>query len=723
MSSPSPRTFLGRLVSGLGNILFSTSRRSRLRFRNSEQLEDRTLLSNMNLIAAQQRIVLGGGNEVNNFTVDFDGTNYTVTDTSGTAINAIGGLSGFDTNPAANIVTFDPTAVAAFTRLEINPNGGDDSVIINSWRGGAEGLTVFDDASEGTDTVTINGDIGTAGNRVASDNVVIRGENINLGADIFTNNRDVAIGGTSGVSLTNNVAVDAGTGAVTFEQAIDGMQGLTVVGGVVHFDGTVGGGTALTTLGATGSTVRAQAVTVNSGNMTFQADLFIPQGNLNGTANLTIRRNTAGVQTFDADDFPFVGPGFNSVTIGSSLTTTLNIASDGDNNPVTGALSFDADLTLIGQTISLNDHINQGAHSVTLQANNALNFIGVAAATGTGDVNIQKLTAGGTLTVTGNLGVPSAPFAWGANVLNISGVGSTVTFTGGVGNAFAGISATADTLNFNHPSAVSAQGDITLNGAVGLSGGISSVGGSIVVNGNTTLGGNVLFKVSGGEDLLMNGTVSGAGNILVRNSAGAPNQIRFNDAVNISGTFQVDASGANTAVDVWLDDVTAADVLVRASDEIYVAGNIVSGANVLFIGTTEFGIAIPTDHLIQSGGAADQYIQLSGPVMGNLGTENVTLNSGAGRTVLGGAVSNLNDLEITSGGLNYITQPITVANNFSWTVGVDANGVNDRIIRAGAGSITAGNQIDLTADVLQGIISGVNATAPTVNLSQRGAGN
>ncbi|MCA9046763.1 MAG: hypothetical protein KDA69_20705, partial [Planctomycetaceae bacterium] len=222
MSSPSPRTFLGRLVHGLGNILFSARRRSQSRLRNSERLEDRTLLSNLNLIAAQQRIVLGGGSEVNDFTVAFDGTNYTITDTTGTAINAVGGLSGFDTNPAANIVTFDPTAIAAFNRIEINPNAGDDSVTINSWRGGAEGLTVFDDAAEGTDTININGDIGTAGNRVASNNVIIRGENINLGGDIFTSNRDITIGGTSGVTLNGATTVDAGTSAVTFEQTIDG---------------------------------------------------------------------------------------------------------------------------------------------------------------------------------------------------------------------------------------------------------------------------------------------------------------------------------------------------------------------------------------------------------------------------------------------------------------------------------------------------------------------
>ncbi|MCA9031727.1 MAG: hypothetical protein KDA66_13020, partial [Planctomycetaceae bacterium] len=657
---------------------------------------------------------------VNDFTVAFDGTNYTITDTTGTAINAVGGLSGFDTNPAANIVTFDPTAIAAFNRIEINPNAGDDSVTINSWRGGAEGLTVFDDAAEGTDTININGDIGTAGNRVASNNVIIRGENINLGGDIFTSNGDVTIGGTSGVTLSGASTVDAGTGAVTFEQTIDGMQALTVVGGVVHFDGAIGGGAALTTLNATGSTVRAQAVTVNGGNMDFQADLFIPQGNLSGTADLTIRRSTAGIQSFTADDLNFIQPGFTSVTIGSADTTTLTVGSDGDNTVLTGSVDVGAPLVLAAQDIVIGDTIQQNAGTLTLRANNSLSFGGIGAAVGTGDVRIEKLNVGGTLNVIGNIGEGF----WGANNLIVSAAGSTVTFNSGVGSVFTSINATADTLNFNHASAVAAQGDITLNGAVGLSGGIFSVGGSIQVNGNTTLGGNVLFKVSGGQDLVMNGTVSGPGNILVRNSAGAPNQIRFNDAVNISGTFRVDANGLNTPVDIWLDDVTAADVFARASNEVYIAGSIVSAGNVYFIGTTEFGIAIPTDHLIQSGGAANQYIQLSGPVMGNLGTENVTLNSGAGRTVLGGAISNLNDLTITSGGKNYITQPISVANNFSWTVGVDANGIDDRLILAGAGSVTAGNNITVIADVLQGATVGGNLLAGGMtSITQRGAGN
>ena len=85
----------------------------------------------------------------------------------------------------------------------------------------------------------------------------------------------------------------------------------------------------------------------------------------------------------------------------------------------------------------------------------------------------------------------------------------------------------------------------------------------------------------------------------------------------------------------------------------------------------------------------------------------------------------LDSMSLVSGGVNFLTVAITVVNDFTWIVGVLGNGVNDRIIRAGAGAITsnAGN-VTLEADVLQGITSGVNVTAAgVVTLTQRGAGN
>ncbi|MCA9063734.1 MAG: hypothetical protein KDA96_11765, partial [Planctomycetaceae bacterium] len=90
-------------------------------------------------------------------------------------------------------------------------------------------------------------------------------------------------------------------------------------------------------------------------------------------------------------------------------------------------------------------------------------------------------------------------------------------------------------------------------------------------------------------------------------------------------------------------------------------------------------------------------------------------------TQFGAAVTGLNNLTVTSGGTNFIIAPINIAGNIQWTVGVNGNGLNDRLIRSGAGSIVAAGGF-LEADVLQGFTSGTNVSA-AVTLTQRGAGN
>ncbi|MCA9079288.1 MAG: hypothetical protein KDA58_01965 [Planctomycetaceae bacterium] len=711
--------FFRRLMQKLFAVRRPHRRRSAVR---SELLEDRTLLSNLNLINASgtvnDRIVLGGGAEVNNFVVSYNpGTGvYRFEDTSGTAINAIGGLAGLDTNPAANIVEFHaPTAegVTDFVRIEINPNAGDDTVIINGFRAGDEGLVIHDDASEGNDTVTINGDIGSAGSRVSGNNVLINGETINFSGSVFTDNLDVSVrSGAGGINIAGSPHIDVGTGTVTFEGTVDGAGDLGVVGDFIDFLDVVGGTTPLNSLTATGATVRTQdAVTVDGGDMIFQADLYIPQGNLNGTADLVIRRNTAGPRNITTTSFNFIQPGFNSVTIGSSLTTTLSLGDDGNDDLLTGSLDVGAPLILIGQDIVIGDSIQQGTHTVTFRPENSINFSGVGGAVGTGDSFIEKQTMGGTLTVVANTGS-----SWGNNHLSLSAPGATVTFEREVGPNFGAFSATADTLNFNFISAVVAQGDVTLNAnTINLNGGIFSTAGSVDVTGNLNLAGNILFRVAGGQSVSVVGDVTGGGNVLVRGVGGAIDTVTFNGNVNIGGNFQIDSSGGSTAANVDLASVSASNIVVRGLDIDLLGGAIASTSNVQLIGPVD----VVGTTSIASGGAADQYVQLTGAVT-SAGAD-LTVNSGGGRTQFGAAVTGLNNLTVTSGGTNFIIAPINIAGNIQWTVGVNGNGLNDRLIRSGAGSIVAAGGF-LEADVLQGFTSGTNVSA-AVTLTQRGAGN
>ncbi|MEZ5944469.1 MAG: hypothetical protein R3C18_24025 [Planctomycetaceae bacterium] len=293
---------------------------------------------------------------------------------------------------------------------------------------------------------------------------------------------------------------------------------------------------------------------MTGGDITFSANSFIPQGTISGDGNLTIRRNTAGDQRVNAADLRFIQPGFTSVTVGSSLTTPLTINSDGDNNLATGSVNVGAPLTLVGQTLILGDSIQQDTYPLALRAENKLQFTSHGAPIGTGDVLIEKLNSGGTLTIVGNMGVPAGLAPWGLDNTSLSVPESIVDFTGGVGSGFASLTASAGSLRFNSPGAVTAQGDISFTAdEMQLNGGVISQTGTISLTGGVELTGNVLFKVAAGQNLIVDGGVAANGyNTLVRGNGGPANQVSFlGDVVGV-GSFQVDSSGTSTAHSVAL---------------------------------------------------------------------------------------------------------------------------------------------------------------------------
>jgi len=668
-----------RLSDVVGMFRKRAGRRSSRRGCSSpESLEIRALLvTNLNLIDAagvvNDRISFTGGNEVNNYVISYNsGTDvYRFEDTTGTAINVIGGLTGLDTNPSASIVEFSAAAAEAvtnFVSIQINAGGGDDSITINSIRNGDEGISVADAA--GTDTLTINGNIGTAGSRVTGSNVVLRAENVNLQGGIFATGVAVTIGGTATATLTGSFEVDSTGATVTFENALNGAQSLKVTGGTLFINGSVGNVTPLTNLELTGSAlVRTQVVTVNTGNLIVQADTYQPQNTVSGTANLVLRRNTAGTQSFNADYAPLNSGNWSSVTLGSALTTTLTIASDGDPSVATGSMSVFGNLNLVGLNILVQDSIQQGANQVTFIAENNLTFsTGVGAAVGTGNVNVNKLTPGGTLTVNGRLGGGTRP--WGNNAVFVNALGSTVLFNDAVGSTMTSLTAVADNLIFDGAAAVTAQGNVTLiANTITLDAGAFSVTGDVLIQGNLILAGNNLLRVSAGQDVTVTGTVTANGrNLIVRSSGGAINQISFNGNVNGAGSFLIDSSGVNTAANVSLAGVSGTSILVRAAN-IEVQGDLTSGGNVQLVGA----IDITGTRTITSGGLATNSVRFDGLLESNTaGTDTLIVQAGLGTVVFGqdvGGVRALSSLAVNASANNTLSRNITVENNFLWNNG------------------------------------------------------
>ncbi|MCA9029855.1 MAG: hypothetical protein KDA66_03550, partial [Planctomycetaceae bacterium] len=661
---------------------------------------DTTTPANVNLLSNGSLIIGAAGTVNNNLQITFDSNtgHYILEDII--PLNPLGGLVGNDLNPATNIIEFDPTAVGAFNNIIANLNLGNDTVTINSLRsGGPEGLDIRNDANEGDDTIHIAGPIVDAGRQL-----LLRSEHITLANQISTQNQAVRLEGD--VTLTGNSEINAGTGAVIASGTIDGAHGLTVIAGLVQFDGDIGSTAPLTDLTASGNIVRTQNAAVTGGDVTFNANSFIPQGTISGDGNLTIRRNTAGEQNVNASDLQFITPGFASVTVGSGLTNQLLISSDGDNNLVTGSVNVGAPLTLIGQTLILGDSIQQGMGTLTLRANNTLQFTSLGSAIGTGDVMIEKLNAGGTLTVVGNFGSPTAAAPWGLNHTSVSAPGSFVDFTGGVGSGFASLTANAGSLRFNSPGAVTAQGDVSLTADdIQLNGGVFSQTGGISLTGNIDLTGNVLFKVAPGQDLIVDGGVAANGyNILVRGNGGAANQVSFLGDVVGAGSFQIDSSGASTTNQVSLNGVSANKVVVRANG-IDLAGDVTSNVNVQFIGP----VTLSGDVSIMSGNTSTNYTQFTGTING---PHNLTINSGAGRAILGGEIGNsdaIGDLNVVSTADNFIIRNITASGNVNW------NNAGGKLTLTSSRVVSAGGNIDILADVfinLGSLTAGGTVTTP-----------
>ncbi len=622
----------------------SPRRTSRRDGRPVEALEDRTLLSNLNLTAAQQ-LIFGGGAENNNVNISFVAGNYRFEDLSGTAINSLGLIAGLDTNPAANIVEF-PVAGLNINQIIFNGNAGADTVSVNSIRG-TDGFDVR--ASAGFDTVNINTDIGAGGGAVT--NVVLRGEAVNIDGDItVAAPADVRLEGA--VNLVSDTTINApGAQAIIVAATVDGPGGLTVFGLNTEFQQDIGGTTPIAHLTAEGPKLVLQDVTV-VGNMKVKADNFVL------TPPLTTWTSTGG-GTFQFSYFTpnqdLVLPQDNIAVLGFGTV----ILGDADMRSITvdGNFFVPANLTFIARTVTLNKSVNTAGNVLTIQAN-TVNFN--TKVLGGGPLTIQFLSSELPLNINGQIG----GIGWSdLDVIVLQGT-APVTFNGAFGSHVGNLTVLGPgNIVFTSPEAVTAQGDVILqtNGTVTLPAGIQAKTGGIFIFGDVQLTGTGTFLAGAGRPVDILGAVdAGGSSMFFRGVGGAIATVFILGDVSDANLFRVDSAGANTAVNVDLAGVSAADIFINAIN-INLRGDLISTGNISLTGSTN----TTTDLTIQNGGLATSLLALNGPVTG-LGTS-LVINGGAGKVLLGGVMTGLLNLDIIGGGSNVITQNITIAGAMNYT--------------------------------------------------------
>ena len=664
---------LSLFSSRLRQIVRSPQRRRRCRNYCApavlERLEDRALLAaSLQLIPTTGIVIYGGSSVGNDLTISYDsGTgDYTFSDTAETItldpdLLGIGG-----TGSGTGTVTFDAAAAAAastgtggvLTLIRVNGNDGDDIVTVDSFRAGAEGLDVRNNAGQGTDTVNIDGDIGS-GVSPTLDEVKFNGETINLDANVWTDNHGVDITGPLNV-ISGSRIIDAGTEAVTFTEEVDGPGSLTIVASFVEFAGEVGGGTALDALTVTGDVLVMGAASVGAGDMVLTADVFVPNGDLSGTGELFIANRTPGADlSFDPDALGFITPGFSHVTLGSIDTGTLTIERDSDNNLLTGSLSVSAPLTLIGDEVLVKDSITKGGFELEI-ITNSLRLFRRGTAWDAGDVRIEKLTVGGTLMIDGTVGRHYGPNLWGFSDLTIDAPGSDVVMTKALGSNIDNLTVIADTFSHDFRAAINVGGDVTLDTSVLVGGGIFSRGGSVLITGGVDLTGNFLLKTVAGETVTVVGPISAAGNnIVVRGVGGALAAVGLGGGVFDAGTFGIDSGGTSTATMVDLGDVFADSIIIKGLD-VTLHGFLSAGAGNIDI----FGpVTLTGDTALFASGAVRVNGTIDGPFILDVMAGGIAKFGGE----VGGAAP-LAAMHVFSSGNNYVTKPITVMSDFEWCV-------------------------------------------------------
>ncbi|HWA26284.1 MAG TPA: hypothetical protein VG734_11525 [Lacunisphaera sp.] len=361
-------------------------------------------------------------------------------------------------------------------------------------------------SSDGAVSLTATGGIFTAG-------------------DVTTTNDSVTY--VSATNLTGPVTVNAGSGAITFSNTVNGTQTLTANStGLTTFNQVVGGTTALTTLTTNaGGTTAINANVTTSGNQAYNDGVRIDGANVTLTS-------TAGSANF-ASAIDGLTSGTNNLTINTLAGATT----------ITGP---------IGGTVPLASlTINTGA-AMLLPSTTTTGALTVAAAGAITNTPTAQINIGGLAT----LNAGSNAITLGTNAGTDTANFGSLTLTGGnVTIAEDSATAVVGTSNAANLS-ITTAGNTTFSGTTTVTGNLTSTAtGTATFSGGTTVGGNLSSTAAGAT--LLSGTTDVTGNLTVTSTAGT-----ISDAVGSSltvggvGTFLAGSLPSST-FDINVGSITS----------------------------------------------------------------------------------------------------------------------------------------------------------------------
>ena len=597
-----------------------------------------------------------------------------------------------------NVVTLDGTYTGGtFTTNAAATLGGATTVnagtaTFNGTVNGAQALTIA-----GTGTAQFNAAVGgstalaslttNAGATVSLLNVFTTGAQTHnatttLNGTYSSANSPITFNGAT--TLAGATTVDAGYGTITFNGTVNGAQALTATStGAMVFNAAVGGTTALASLATgTGYTSLVNVTTAGGQSYGGETSLMGTYATGNGAFTVAGPATLAGATTVDAGSgavtFNGTVNGAQALAINGSGATRFN-AAVGDTTAL-ASLITDAD----GST-SLTSVTTSGAQTyndaVTLNgtyssANSPITFNGATTLAGATTVDAGY----GTITFNGTVN--------GAQALTATSTGAMV-FNAAVGGTTA-LASLATGTGYTSLVNVTTAGGQSYGGETSLMGTYATGNGAFTVAGPATLAGATTVDAGSGA-VTFNGTVNGA-QALAINGSGAT---RFNGAVGNTtalASLTTDADGTTSLTSVTTSGAQTYNDAVTLNGA-YRAGTVFTAAKAVTLGGDS--------RITGTGG-----IVLASTLDGGRA---LTLTSGAGDILLGGAVggtSRLGALTVNGGGTTTIAGAVKAASLATDATGitilnggsVDTTGTQSYAdaVTLGADTVLTGTQLSLS---------------------------
>ncbi|QDV16090.1 Extracellular serine protease precursor [Gimesia panareensis] len=690
---------------------------------------------------------VGDTDELTSLTTDANGTTYinggSIATSDGQLFNdaVMLGANTILSSSSIGTIQFASTLDGAHT-LEINTAG---TTIFDDLVGDSAALTSLTTDAAG-DTQINGGAVTTTGSQIYYDTV-------ELGA--------------------NTVLTSTASGAITFDQSLDGTFTLNVnTDGITTFNGTVGNGNALVSLTTdAGGTTQINGGTIETtGDQIFHDDVELG-------ANTTLTSTSSGAVTFDqtlngtftleintAGDTTFNGTVGNANEL-TSLTTdadgTTNI--NGGSIATSGGQLFN-DTVLLGANTVLSSSSSgsiqfvstlNGAYTLNINTDGTTIFddqVGNSAALVSLTTNINGTTQinGGSIETTGDQ-IFNDDVELGANTILTSTASGAITFNQRLNGIYTlEINTDGDTTFNNTVGDTNELVSLTTdaNGTTNVNGGSIATTGGQLFNDAVMLGADTVLSSSASGTIQFKSTLNGAYNLNV-NTDGTTifdDQVGNSSALtslttDTNGTTEVNGGSVTTTGGQTYHDVVTLGVSTvftsTTADDITFDKTLTGGSGIsIDISSTNDVIlkdAVSTDGAVtitadsdsstagdvtmESGSSLDAgtgTIDIDGA---NVTTRSVTTTNGSAAAITIDA--NNGDVITKDGGVNALGD---IAINATGTITLEDDGVNTGeggsvTVQAGSDVISTGTGIDTTNGASAGGNIQVTSNTGKVDLS------